>query len=222
MNLTKLTHWKFVFLIPALDFAGVEGKLLFLYLMTFSWTIFGSEGIRADNLFLPKAFSGFVSGRCPVCFPLTSFRWVLSTSLTYCYPGAESPITVHVFTANHITAWPIATLPIDQSNRSSGFFHFWLNWLNIDPLTLKMASAQVVETSVANNSPSQDSSSHPNDHFQYSRFPFWFLNLLMWVSPRTGGSVGWARVCPAGGREFDSGRTNTQGLKITEEKVVPL
>ena len=26
----------------------------------------------------------------------------------------------------------------------------------------------------------------------------------------------------AGGREFDSGRTNTQGLKITEQKVLPL
>jgi len=37
-----------------------------------------------------------------------------------------------------------------------------------------------------------------------------------------GGSVDWATVCPAGGREFDSGRTNTQGLKITEEKVLPL
>ena len=32
-------------------------------------------------------------------------------------------------------------------------------------LTLKMASAQVVETSVANNSPCQDSN-HPDDHFQ--------------------------------------------------------
>ena len=40
--------------------------------------------------------------------------------------------------------------------------------------------------------------------------------------PRTGGSVSSATVCPAGGREFDSGRTNTQGLKITEEKVMPL
>ena len=37
-----------------------------------------------------------------------------------------------------------------------------------------------------------------------------------------GGSVGWASGCRAGGREFDSGRTNTQGLKITEEKVLPL
>ena len=32
-------------------------------------------------------------------------------------------------------------------------------------LTLKVASARVVQTSVANNSPSQDSS-HPDDHFQ--------------------------------------------------------
>ena len=29
---------------------------------------------------------------------------------------------------------------------------------------------------------------------------------------RTGGSVGWAPGCHAGGREFNSGRTNTQGL----------
>ena len=55
---------------------------------------------------------------------------------------------------------------------------FISNWQNIDRLTLKMASEQVVETSVANNSPSQDSSSHPNDYFQSSRFPFSFLNLL--------------------------------------------
>ena len=34
-----------------------------------------------------------------------------------------------------------------------------------DDLTLKMASAQVVETSVTNNSPSQDSN-HPDDLFQ--------------------------------------------------------
>ena len=32
----------------------------------------------------------------------------------------------------------------------------------------------------------------------------------------TGGSVGWASGCRAGGREFNSGRTNIQGLKITE------
>ena len=38
----------------------------------------------------------------------------------------------------------------------------------------------------------------------------------------TGGSVGWASGCHGGGREFDSVRTNTQGLKITEEKVLPL
>ena len=40
--------------------------------------------------------------------------------------------------------------------------------------------------------------------------------------PRTGGSVGLVSGCHAGGREFDSGWTNTQGLKITEEKVLPL
>ena len=38
----------------------------------------------------------------------------------------------------------------------------------------------------------------------------------------TGDSVGRASGCDAGGREFGSGRTITQGLKITEEKVLPL
>ena len=36
---------------------------------------------------------------------------------------------------------------------------------DVDHLTLKMAAAQVVETSVTNNSPSQDSY-HPDDLFQ--------------------------------------------------------
>ena len=33
---------------------------------------------------------------------------------------------------------------------------------------------------------------------------------------------GCALDCHAGGREFDYGQTNTQGLKITEEKVLSL
>ena len=32
-------------------------------------------------------------------------------------------------------------------------------------------------------------------------------------TPRTGGSVGWASGCHAGGCDFDSDRTNTQGVK---------
>ena len=39
----------------------------------------------------------------------------------------------------------------------------------------------------------------------------WELLRLAYL-PRTGGSVGWAPDCHAGGREFDSGWTNTQGL----------
>ena len=39
---------------------------------------------------------------------------------------------------------------------------------------------------------------------------------------RNGGSVGWASGCHAGRREFDSDRTNIQGLKMTEEKVLRL
>ena len=38
----------------------------------------------------------------------------------------------------------------------------------------------------------------------------------------SGGSVGLASGCYAGGRDFNSDRINTQGLKITEEKVLPL
>jgi hypothetical protein len=53
------------------------------------------------------------------------------------------------------------------------------------------------------------------------------LSTKMWVSyggkyRRPVGSVGWVSVCCAGGRESNPGRTNTQGLKITEEKVLPL
>ena len=40
--------------------------------------------------------------------------------------------------------------------------------------------------------------------------------------PRIGSSVGWASGYHAGGREFNSDRTNTQGLKIAEQKVLPL
>ena len=60
-------------------------------------------------------------------------------------------------------ALPMATLSTDQSNRSAGCLNFQLT--KNEHLTLKMASAQVVETSVANNSPSEDSS-HPDDHLR--------------------------------------------------------
>ena len=65
-----------------------------------------------------------------------------------------------------MTHLPTATLSTDQSNRSPGFLNFQLT-LPL-ALTLKMASAQVVETSVTKNSPSQDSN-HSDDLFQ-SRF----------------------------------------------------
>ena len=45
---------------------------------------------------------------------------------------------------------PMSPLSIDQSNHSPGFLNFQLT--KYDHLTLKMASAQVVEMSVANNS----------------------------------------------------------------------
>ena len=38
----------------------------------------------------------------------------------------------------------------------------------------------------------------------------------------SGGSVFGASGCHVGGCEFDSSWTNTHGLKITEEKVLPL
>ena len=43
-----------------------------------------------------------------------------------------------------------------------------------------------------------------------------------WKQRKTGGSVGGASGCHTRGREFDSGRTITKGLKITGEKVLPL
>ena len=46
---------------------------------------------------------------------------------------------------------PTATVSIEQSNRSPGFLNFQLT--KDYQLTLKMASAQVVKTSVTNNSP---------------------------------------------------------------------
>ena len=52
-------------------------------------------------------------------------------------------------------------------------------------------------------------------------FDFQLLQLST-EPPRTGGSVSWASDCHAGGGEFDSSRTITQGLKITEEKVLAL
>ena len=45
---------------------------------------------------------------------------------------------------------------------------------------------------------------------------------LVHCVPCMGGSVGWASGGHAGGREFESGRTITQGLKITGQKVLPL
>ena len=69
------------------------------------------------------------------------------------------PITTQVFTANHIMGLAMATLSMDSSN----CLNFPLT--KIHNLTLKMASAQEIKASVANNSRSQDSS-HPNDHFQ--------------------------------------------------------
>ena len=43
-------------------------------------------------------------------------------------------------------------------------------------------------------------------------FNRWIALSILWI---TGGSVVWVSGCQAGGREFDSGRTITQGLKIT-------
>ena len=47
-------------------------------------------------------------------------------------------------------------------------------------------------------------------------------DFFCYYSSPTGSSVGWASGCHAGGCEFDSNRTNTPGLKITEEKVLAL
>ena len=83
---------------------------------------------------------------------------------------------LHNFTYNQCNLWQLKSLqPIISRlyQRSllllanqiayQGFFNFQLS--KIDHSTLEMASAQVVKTSLINNSPSQDSS-HPNGHFQ--------------------------------------------------------
>ena len=62
-----------------------------------------------------------------------------------------------------ITHLPTATLSIEQSNRSPGFSEFSTDY-NYH-LTRKTASAQVVEKSVTNNRPSQNST-HLDDLFQ--------------------------------------------------------
>ena len=46
--------------------------------------------------------------------------------LVKCFETILKPISAHVFTANHITYLPTATLSIDQSNRSPGFLNFQL------------------------------------------------------------------------------------------------
>ena len=61
----------------------------------------------------------------------------------------------HAFTNGYSIYWPIKSL--------TRVFEFSTDW-NYH-LTLKMASPQVVEMSVTNNSPSQDST-HPDDLFQ--------------------------------------------------------
>ena len=47
---------------------------------------------------------------------------------------------------------------------------------------------------------------------------------LHWVERSSVGLwLSWLSTgCHAGGREFNSGRTNAQGLKVTEKKVLPL
>ena len=68
-------------------------------------------------------------------------------------------ITSQIEITAMIIVYLMATLSIDQSRvfEFSTDYHYYL--------TLKMASAQVVETSVTNSSPSQDSN-HPDDLFQ--------------------------------------------------------
>ena len=87
------------------------------------------------------------------CQPLSApYKRLLNQqeTVTHCLLFILQPMylhnSAHVFTANHSPRLPTATLSIDH-------------------LTLKMASALVVETSVANNSPSEDST-HLDDHFQ--------------------------------------------------------
>ena len=102
------------------------------------------------------------------CQPLSApYKRLLNQqeTITHCLLFILQPIYLnnfaHVFTANYIPRLPTATLFIGH-------------------LTLKMASALVVETSVANNSPSQDSN-HLDDHFQ-SRYQRYVATLILNLS----------------------------------------
>jgi len=52
--------------------------------------------------------------------------------------------------------------------------------------------------------------------------PTVIIIIVKFKAQDTCGSVGWASGFHIGGLEFDFGRTNNQGLKISEEKVMPL
>ena len=67
---------------------------------------------------------------------------------------------------NHWLRVQVTVVAVDQVNHSPRLLNSQLT--KSDPLILKMASAQVVETWIANNSPSQNSY-HPDDHF-HSRY----------------------------------------------------
>ena len=72
----------------------------------------------------------------------------------------------------------MATLSIDQYNCSPGFLNFQLTKTLTLNMTLKMASVRVVEMSVANNSPSQDSN-HPGDLSFTIKVSLLLLSLLL-------------------------------------------
>lgn len=57
-------------------------------------------------------------------------------------------------------------------------------------------------------------------YFSYLSFANSFTIIHQW--PGTGGSVGLASGCHSGDWAFNSGQINSQGLKITDEKVLPL
>jgi len=59
-------------------------------------------------------------------------------------------------------------------------------------------------------------------HLVFAAITWSPLRLLLTFSVFPGGSVGRSSGCHGGGCEFDSSRTNTQGLTIKEEKVLPL
>ena len=82
-------------------------------------------------------------------------------------------IASHVFTANHITRLPTATLSIDQSSRQPGFLNFQLTKLSLD----SEDGFRIGCRNVSHHKQSQDSN-HPDDLFSIKVCHSWVQTIF--------------------------------------------